>query len=210
MKVTVFGATGRIGGQVVRQALDAGHTVTAVVRSGLDVDHPELEVVRVPGLTDPSLLHSAVAGSDAAISGVGPRSRKDVTVASSTTRVILRALSMAGVSRFVAVSAAPVGPIPDGEAWLDRRIMYPFISWLLRDIYADLSLMEREIAASGLEWTIVRPPRLVNTPPTAAYRTAIGANVPRGRTISRVEVAHAMLAALSNPATVNQPVGVAR
>ena len=52
MKITVFGATGGIGGEVVRQALDAGHKVTAVVRDAarFDLTHPALEVATVAGL----------------------------------------------------------------------------------------------------------------------------------------------------------------
>ena len=109
MKITVFGATGGIGGHVVRQALDAGHKVAAVVRasSSYDVEHPSLEVFRVPGLTEAEPLLDAVDGSDAVISGVGPRGRKDGPVASGSTRSILAAMSAHGVRRFVAVSAAP-------------------------------------------------------------------------------------------------------
>ncbi len=101
MKLTVFGATGRIGEQVVRQALDAGHKVTAVVRdpARFDVRHPALEVATVAGLTDPEVLRPALEGSDAAISGVGPRGRKDGPVASSATRGILRAMEASGVRR---------------------------------------------------------------------------------------------------------------
>src|SRR5688572_30610635 len=146
MKVTVFGATGGIGGQVVRQALDAGHKVTAVVRdpARLAVSHPALEVVTISGLTDPEPLRPALDGTDAAISGVGPRGRSDLTVASTATRGILRALEASGVRRFVAVSATPVGPVPEGESWVNRRIAIPLISALLRGIYADLALMEEE------------------------------------------------------------------
>jgi uncharacterized protein YbjT (DUF2867 family) len=124
MKLTVFGATGRIGGHVVRQALDAGHTVTAVVRdpARFEVTHPALEVATVPGLTDPGVLGSALESSDAAISGVGPRGRKEGPVASSATRGILRAMEASGVRRFVAVSAVPVGPVPEGESLFNRRI----------------------------------------------------------------------------------------
>ncbi|HEV8561239.1 MAG TPA: SDR family oxidoreductase [Actinophytocola sp.] len=211
MKMTVFGATGGIGREVVRQALDAGHTVTAVVRDAarLGIAHPALEVAVVSGLTDPEPLTAALAGSDAALSGVGPRSRKDTTVASTSTRAILRAMEMAGVPRFTAVSAVPVGPIPDDDSFLNRRILYPMIKSLFREIYADLARMEDEIRRSGTEWTIVRPPRLTDKPLTGSYRTAIGANVPRGNVISRADVAHAMLAALDDPATVNQAIGVA-
>jgi uncharacterized protein YbjT (DUF2867 family) len=211
MRLTVFGATGGIGGHVVRQALDAGHKVTAVVRdpARFGVTHPALEVVTVPGLTDPDVLRPVVDGSDVAISGVGPRGRKDGPVASSATRGILRALEAGGVGRFVAVSAAPVGPVADGDSFVNRRILLPFISALLRDLYADLAAMEDEIRRSGPEWTVVRPPKLVNTPLTGRYRTVVGGNVPRGYRISRADTAHAMLAVLDDPATVRRAVGVA-
>jgi uncharacterized protein YbjT (DUF2867 family) len=211
MKMTVFGATGGIGGHLVRQALDAGHKVTAVVRdrARFDVRHPALEVVTVPGLTDPEVLRCALESSDAAISGVGPRGRKDGPVASSTTRGILRAMEASGVRRFVAVSAVPVGPVPDGESFLNRRIVLPFIAAFARDVYVDLAEMEDEIRRSATEWTIVRPPKLVNKPLTGKYRTVLGGNVPRAYSISRADVADAMLAALDNPATLRQAIGVA-
>src|SRR6266511_1882638 len=175
MKVTVFGATGRIGEQVVRQALDAGHKVTAVVRdpARFQVRHPALEVAAVPGLTDPQVLRPTLEGSDAAISAVGPRGRKD-------------------------------GPVAEGESFLNRRILLPFISAFARDVYADLAAMEDELRHSTTEWTILRPPKLNDKPLTGKYRTSVGGNVPRGYSISRADVAHAMLAALDDPATVKQ------
>jgi putative NADH-flavin reductase len=211
MKVTVFGATGRIGEQVLRQALDAGHKVTAVVRdpARLEVRHPALEVATVPGLTDPEVLGPALEGSDAAISGVGPRGRKDGPVASNATRGILGAMQASGVRRLVVVSAVPVGPVPQGESFVNRRILLPLIGVVAREVYVDLAAMEDEIRRSATEWTIVRPPKLVNRPLTGRYRTCVGGNVPRGYSISRADVAHAMLAALDDPATVRQAVGIA-
>ncbi len=211
MKITVFGATGGIGGHVVRQALDAGHKVTAVVRdrTRFDVSHPALDVATVSALTDPEALRPMLEAGDAAISGVGPRGRKDGPVASTATRGILRALEASGVRRFVAVSAVPVGPVPEGESFVNRRILLPVISALLRDLYADLAEMEDEIRRSATAWTIVRPPKLVNEPLTGMYRTSVGGNVPRGYAISRANVAHAMLAALGDPTTLKQTVGIA-
>jgi putative NADH-flavin reductase len=211
MKITVFGATGGIGGHVVRQALDAGHNVTAVVRdpARFDVSHPALEVATVPGLTDPEVLRPVLEASDAAISGVGPRGRKDGPVASSTTRGILSAMEARGVRRFVAVSAVPVGPVPKGESFVNRRILLPFISAFARDVYVDLAEMEDEVRRSTTEWTIVRPPKLTNKPLTGKYRTIVGGNVPRGYTISRADVAHLMLRVLEQPETIKQVIGIA-
>ncbi|MEV0460493.1 NAD(P)-dependent oxidoreductase [Catellatospora methionotrophica] len=211
MKLTVFGATGGIGGHIVRQALDAGHQVTAVVRrsASFELRHPALEVATVTGLSDPDALLPAVTGSDAVLSGVGPRGRKAGTIASDATRGILAAMAASGTRRFVAVSAAPVGPPAEGDDLFNRRILLPIISAVLAEVYRDLTVMEELIRDSRAEWTVFRPPKLVNKPLTGHYRTVLGGNVPRGHTISRADVAHAMLAALGDPATISRAVGVA-
>jgi putative NADH-flavin reductase len=185
--------------------------VSAVVRasSRFELEHPSLEVFRVPGLTDAEVLRPALDGSSAVISGVGARGRKDGPVATDSTRSILAAMSAAGVRRIVAVSAAPLGPVPEGDSFLNRRIILPFFSAFVADVYADLRVMESDIMASGFEWTIIRPPKLNNKAETGKYRTAIGGNVARGYAISRADAAHLMLAALDTPTMLNQPVGVA-
>jgi uncharacterized protein YbjT (DUF2867 family) len=211
MKLTVFGATGGIGGHLVDQALARGDEVTAVVRDATRFPRrsPGLHIAEVPDLTNVDDLRTAVEGRDAALSGIGPRSRKDTTVASATGISIVRALDQAGVRRLVAVTAAPLGPAPDSDSFLNRRVVFPFFGWMLRDIYDDLRRLEDAMRRSGLDWTAVRPPKLTDGPLTAQYRQAIGANLPRGYRISRADVAHCMLAVLDDPATVGQAVGVA-
>jgi uncharacterized protein YbjT (DUF2867 family) len=211
MKITVFGATGGIGRQLVAQALHHGHDVTAVVRDAarLPISDVALHVVTVPGLEQPDLLRSALIGSHAVLSAVGPRGRKDGPVASTAVRTILNAMDSAGVRRLVAVSAAPVGPVPDGESALNRWLLLPLVGRLLRSVYTDLGEMEAQLLRSSAAWTVIRPPKLVNKPLTGIYRTTLGGNVPRGISISRADAAHLMLAALDQPATVKQAVGVA-
>src|SRR5207249_797666 len=107
------------------------------------------------------------------------------------------------------VTAAPVIPPASDDGWLHRRVLYPMITTLLPDIYEDARKMEEDVRRSGTRWTIVRPPRLTDKPLTGRYRTAIEANPPRAYTISRADVAHAMLAALEDPATIGKAIGVA-
>ncbi|KQW17742.1 NAD(P)H-binding protein [Streptomyces sp. Root369] len=209
MKLTVFGATGGIGRELVRQGLEAGHEVTAVVRDPgrLTVTGARLEVVRAD-LTDPEVLRPAVAGRDAVLSGLGPRARKDAGIATRLTRVVLAAMEAEQVRRVLAVSAGPVGPAPVGEGAVDRW-MRGLVSAVLKDVYADLSEMEAELAASGTDWTVVRPPRLQNKPVTGVYRVVTGGFPARGRFISRADVAHAMLGMVGDAGVVKQGVGVA-
>jgi uncharacterized protein YbjT (DUF2867 family) len=210
MRITVFGATGGIGAEVVRQALDAGHQVTAVVRdpARFPLRGAGLDVATVPDLTSVDAIVPTLERADAAISGIGPRGPRQITVASSTGAAILRALEKTGVRRFVAVTAAPLAPAPPGDS-LGNRIMYPVISRLLRGIYGDLARLEDEMRRSDTDWTIVRPPYLVKRPFTGAYRTASESNVPRGRSLGRPDVAHYMLAVLDDPRTVHHAMGIA-
>jgi uncharacterized protein YbjT (DUF2867 family) len=90
-----------------------------------------------------------------------------------------------------------------------RHLLSPLVTAALRDLYQDLALMEDMLAGSGLEWTVVRPPRLTDGPRTGAYRTAYGRNLRRGLTVSRADVAHLMLAALTRPGTIRQAIGIA-
>ncbi|GLF95030.1 NAD(P)-dependent oxidoreductase [Streptomyces yaizuensis] len=211
MRYTVFGATGGTGRQLVRQALAAGHQVTAVVRDPdrLPVrEHERLEVV-VAGVTDQEALRPAVAGRDAVLSALGAPTNKAVGIASAGTRAILGALDAEGVRRLVVVSAAPVGPPPDGEGPLYRLVLLPLVRRAFRDVYADLAVMENEIRAGGTDWTVVRPPRLTDGPPTSTYQTRFGGAVTGSHTVSRADVAQAMLALVEDPAAVRQVVGVA-
>ncbi|WP_214410079.1 NAD(P)-dependent oxidoreductase [Sphaerisporangium fuscum] len=209
MRLTVFGATGRTGKEVVRQALDAGHQVTAVVRdpARLPISHSALEVV-VADVTRASTLRPALAGREAVVSALGPNGRQGVGITSAGVRAIMQAMDAADVRRLAVISAVPVGPVPDGESFLYRSVLLPLLRRILRDGYADLAAMEKEVSRSTTEWTIVRPPRLTDKPLTGTYRRLVGGNVPRGHVISRADLAHALLAVIDDPATIKQVVGV--
>jgi len=211
VKITVFGATGGIGQEIVKQGLARGNAITAVVRdaSRLPITDPALRVVTVPALDDPGTLIPAIRGSEAVLSGVGPRGRKDGPVATPSTRAIVAAMNVCSTRRFVGVSAAPVGPTPDDEGLLNRWLLTPVVKAVLRNVYADLGEMEALLQSGDIDWTVVRPPRLINKPLSGEYRTAVGANVIRGSRISRADVAHLMLEALAVPETIRRAVGVA-
>jgi putative NADH-flavin reductase len=218
MKLTVFGATGGIGQEIVRQGLAAGHQVTAVVRdpARFAVTGAALDVFVAPTLddtadtadTDRESLLNAVAGRDAVLSGLGARGRKDAGITARLTRTVLHVMDAAQVRRLLVVSAAPLGPTPDGESFLLRRIATPLVTAVLKGVYADLAVMEHELATSAMDWTVVRPPRLVNGPATGSYRIAVEANLRGGSSIRRADVAHAMLAMIDDPAVMKHAVGV--
>jgi uncharacterized protein YbjT (DUF2867 family) len=169
---------------------------------------------------DPAVLEPAVAGADAVLSGLGPRSRSDAGIASRGTRAVVAAMRATGVRRVVVVSAAPVSTVASpgrpspprhdpGDGLVTRYLVMPLPVAALREVYDDLALMEDVLRDSGLDWTVVRPPRLTDRPLTGAYRTATGRNLRRGFLVSRADVAPLMLRVLDQPQTIGQAVGVA-
>ncbi len=208
MRITLFGATGATGRQVIAQARDAGHRVTAVVRdpAALQPDGGWLTVVRAD-VTDPESIAAPIEGADAVVSALGPRPGAPATICGDGARTIVEAMEKTGVRRLVAVSAS--GPYVDaGDGPVTRYVAKPILQRLLRAGFADLKRMEEIIRTSGLDWTIMRPPRLTNKPLTDRYRTAVDLNVRGGMMISRADLAAAILQALGDPATVRHSIGV--
>ncbi|MGI5349445.1 NAD(P)-dependent oxidoreductase [Streptomyces sp. CA-250714] len=210
MRYTIFGATGGTGQQLVRQALEAGHKVTAVVRNPdrLPVRH-ELLNVATADVRDTEALRPLVAGADAALSGLGAPSNKAAGIASTGTRAILRALEAEGVERYLAVSAAPVGTQPPDESRLHRAVLLPLVRRVFRNVYADLAVMEEEIRNSALRWTVVRPPQLTDKPATGEWQLREGTAVPRRLRITRADLAAAMLGMVDDTCTERKVIGIA-
>ena len=220
MKLTIFAATGGIGRELLQQALVDGHDVTAAVRNPAQVTADVRTVAADLAAPDQARLESAVAGAGAVLSGLGPRSAADRGITSRGTRAIISAMQAAGARRLLVVSAAPIGTVASpgrpqpprhdpGDGAVMRYLLNPMIRRVLREPYADLAVMEDAVSGSGLDWTIVRPPRLTDKPLTGTYRTAYGRNLRRGLTISRADVAHLMLGLLTEPDSIRQTVGVA-
>ena len=145
MRLAIFGATGGIGTEVVRQALDAGHGVVAVVREPSRLAVPGPDVVQAD-VMDPEAITPAVAAADAVVSALGPRGTAPTTVCSDGIRSIIRAMDKTGVRRLVAVSANGAF-VEEGDGPVTRLIAKPILRRLLRHGFADLRRMEQEIRA---------------------------------------------------------------
>ena len=210
VRITIFGATGGVGQHVVRQALGAGHDVTAFVRTAgrLNASGPRLTVA-VGEVSDEAAVCRAVDGCDAVISALGPRTRRDAGIATTATGVLVRTMVETGVRRITVVSAAPLGEPAPGERWVTRRVITPLLWTLLRPQYEDLRRMEGVLMASPVDWTIVRPPRLTNGPRTGRYRTVVGGAPLHGTQISRADLADALLKSVEDPSQICRSVGVA-
>jgi putative NADH-flavin reductase len=195
MKLLIFGATGGTGRELVRQALEQGHLVTAFVRdtSKYGIGDNSLRIVK-GDIIDYESVINAVKGQDIVISALGVNLMGKNTILSSGTKNIINAMEEHDVRRFICVTSLGVGNSKGQLGWRYNFILKPFI---LRNIFADKERQEKFIKDSLLDWIIVRPAQLTNGPLTGKYHTWTGK--PTGEMenkISRADVAHFILTQL--------------
>ncbi|MBW7883483.1 MAG: SDR family oxidoreductase, partial [Caldilineaceae bacterium] len=192
MKIVIFGSTGGTGLILLRQALERGHKVIAFARNPqmVSVSGACLDVLQGDVL-DPDAVRHAVAGADAAISVLGVRlGQAPGTVRSEGTRNIVNALSQAGIERFVSVSTIGAGDSRDRLSWVARFLLPRIIG---AERLEEAERQEEIVRQSKLNWTILRPPQLVDRPGTGRYK--IGADLYTGlrSNITRADLAAALL-----------------
>ncbi len=157
---------------------------------------------------DPAAIVAAVAGADAVLSAIGPRGNGPTTISQDSARSIISAMQEAGTRRLLTISGSVVTDA--GEGPFMRYLAKPLVrGTALRNVCADMRRAEDEVRGSGLDWTIMRPPRLTGLPAAGTYRTAVDRNLPRGYTISRADVAACMLMVLTDPAAVHRHICIA-
>jgi len=200
MNLVVLGATGGTGRLVVEQALAAGHTVTALVRSPekLAVRDPNLHVVAGQA-TDPLAVAGALEGADALISTLGGGG----SVISDSTRAIVDAAHKAGVNRVVVLSSFLV----------ERDRFSPVTRFLtglaMGSMIKDKSAGEKALRESNLDWTIVYASTLTDGPSggDVAVLTETGRWTLSQR-IARADVAASLLRAATSPENTRRTISI--
>ncbi|MHA7987659.1 NAD(P)-dependent oxidoreductase [Rathayibacter sp. CAU 1779] len=200
MNIVVFGANGPTGRLLVRLALERGHDVTAVTRAPqtFPLEHANLRVEHGDVFSSGS-IGPLLAGQDAVLSALGvPYGREEITTYSVGARVMLAAMAEHGVRRLVCVSssAVDVAAGPHGGFFFER-VLQPFVANVLgRTLYDDMKRMERIVADSDVDWTVMRPSGLFDADTVSDYRIA-ERYLPQKFT-SRIDLADAMLRQLDD------------
>ena len=206
MKIVVLGATGGTGLEILRQSVEEGHSVTALVRSPERLrPFQDRITVRRGDLLNSADLQQAVEGQDAVLSAFGPRvpvKKSEAHLLEQFAGALTKAMLHTNVRRVVVESVAFLfkdSLLP--PAYLLGRLLFP------RTV-ADASAMEQVFAESELDWTMVRPPELTEKPYTGKYRILEG-HLPRfGFKTSRADVADFMINVVANRSTIRKVIGL--
>jgi putative NADH-flavin reductase len=196
MNLLIIGATRGIGFQLLEQALQAGHVVTALVRDfqKMPKQHDRLRLIQ-GDILDLEAVKRAMAGQEAVCVTIGIGvTWKLVTVFSQGTRNVLEAMRQQGVRRLICITGIGAGDSKGHGGFLYDRLFNPL---LLKTIYEDKDRQEALIQNSETEWTIIRPGFLTNGPLTKKYRVITDLSGVTAGKISRADVAHFIMEELA-------------
>jgi putative NADH-flavin reductase len=198
-KILVLGATGGTGRLIVDQAVARGDDVAVLVRSAEKAKDLKGAKIIVGDARDEAALRQAVKGRDGVVSALGtPASPfKEVTLLSTATRALVKAMEAENVSRLVAITGIGAGDSAGHGGFLFDKLIFPL---LLRNVYADKDRQEAIVKNSGLAWTLVRPSVLNNKPGRGTIKAIEDLSDFHGGSISREDVAKFVLDQVSTDA----------
>ncbi len=203
MKLAVFGATGRTGKPLVAAALERGHEVRALARdpAKLDVSQENLLVIRGDALNADDVAET-VTGCDAVLSVLGQTKGSPKDLQTTATRHIVAAMKTHGVTRVISLTGAGVRDPNDAPKLIDR-VFGLLLATVARSVIRDADAHAEVLRQSGLEWTLVRGPRLTEGPRTGSYKVGyVGKD--SGKQASRADVADFMLSQLDDDTWVRK------
>jgi putative NADH-flavin reductase len=203
MKIVIFGATGKIGRNLVDQALAQGHTVTAFARSPEKIGPPQKNMLVVQGdVLDPAAVKGAIEGHDVVVCALGMPLLNKEGLRAKGTKIIISAMIDTGVKRLICLSGLGAN---DSRDILPLHYKFLIVPLVMRHLYADHERQEDFVRKSKLDWTIVRPASFVKGDLTGQYRHGFTAadKAPRLK-ISYADVADFMLKQLTGDTYLHQ------
>jgi putative NADH-flavin reductase len=204
MRIAIFGGTGGTGQQVIEQALEAGHQVSALVRDPDRLSEAsKLADIIVGDVLNTQNVAETISGAHAVVVSLGSRSDSPENTVSQGTKNIITCMQDAGVKRLVVVTSLGVGDSKDQVPMAFKLV----IKTVMRKIMADKELQEQYVRESGLDWVIVRPGGLSDDLATGAYLFGTEPSIMAGQ-VSRADVAAFIIQNLSSEQFLGQAVAI--
>ena len=156
MKIVVFGASRGVGLKDVEQALQAGHMVTAFVRtpSKMEIKHANLTLFQGDSM-DAAAVEKAVAGQEAVVSALGPTRPPVAGMMKTSARNIVAAMKKHGVRRIVSTTGAGVRQPEDQPKLMDHFIGF-LLNLLAKNVVLDSAANVKVIQAADVDWAYCR------------------------------------------------------
>jgi len=168
MNITIIGASAGIGLEAVKRGLDRNHSITTLSRSDIEIEEKKSLKVILGDATNKDDLLSSIQNADAIIVTLGTSKNMNATTLFSDFAQLMVEIQKENKIDipFIFVTGFGAGESKNYVPWLVKM----FLKYFLKDVYADKTKMEEIITNSDLNWTVVRPGRLLDKELTEKYR----------------------------------------
>ena len=168
MNIAIIGASAGIGLQTVIRGLNRNHSITSLSRSEIEIEEKKSLKMILGDATNKADLLNSIQNADAIIVTLGARKNmKSTTLFSDFSKLIVEIHIENKIEiPLIFVTGFGAGESKNYVPWLVKM----FLKYLLKDVYADKTKMEEIITNSDMNWTVVRPGRLLEDGLTEKYR----------------------------------------
>jgi len=207
MNISIIGASAGIGLETVKRGLNRNHSITTLSRSEINIEEKQSLNMILGDATNKADLFKSIQNADALIVTLGTgKNMKPTTLFSDFAKLILEIHKENRITiPFIFVTGFGAGESKNYVPWLVKM----FLKYLLKDVYADKTKMEETITHSDLNWTVVRPGRLLDKELTEKYRIENklfkGINIGG---INRADVADFLIKQAENQTELKKYIGI--
>ena len=207
MIITIIGASGGLGLETVKRGLHRKHSITTLSRSEIQIkEKNSVQMILGDATNKADLLHS-IQDAEAIIVTLGTsKNMKSTTLFSDFAKLVVEINAENKIAvPFIFVTGFGAGESKNYVSWLVKI----FLKYLLKDVYADKTKMEEIITHSDLNWTVVRPGRLLDKELTEKYR--IESKLFKGINIggiNRADVADFLIKQAENQTELKKYIGI--
>ncbi|MEO7049705.1 MAG: NAD(P)H-binding protein [Ferruginibacter sp.] len=212
MTIFIFGATGGTGYDVLTKLLEEKHHVIVLARNPAVLDkikneYNSLTIIQ-GSIYDIEIYQEELNKCDVVISTLGTgTARKPTDIYSKGGQQIIAAMRRSGIKRLITLTAAAFDPTdPGNKNFIVKRIVQP----LFKNIYADMQMWEAILEQCiDMDWTIIRPSRLVNGNEKGNYRIQQNHSPDGGGKIGRKDLADFIIKQINSRRYIHQKVAIA-
>jgi putative NADH-flavin reductase len=207
MNITIIGASAGIGLETVKRGLNRNHSITTLSRTKIEIEEKKSIKMILGDATDKTDLLNSIQNADALIITLGTgKNMKATTLFSDFAKLIVEINRDNKINiPFIFVTGFGAGESKNYVSWLIKL----FLKYLLKDVYADKTKMEEIITESNMNWTVVRPGRLLDKALTEKYRVENklykGINIGG---INRADVADFLIKQAENQTELKKYIGI--
>lgn len=197
--VAVFGGSGKTGQELLKLASAQSIATRALIRktSNFESANKQLSLIKV-SLQNPIDVERTLKGCDAVACVFGPRPPYTNIFCARATKIIIDEMQAQQIDRLICLTGAMIGDYNLNRNW-SFQIMAKLFHDFSKENANDRAQQEQLVKASGLDWTLVKPPKLTNQQGNGLYTVGSQLTMNLRSSLARADLAAFMLTELITP-----------